>query len=124
MSLTDKTVKIEIDSTMHARGPENEQERMIWAILDTAWNLLREGALHSTIYAVRKSIEDAGATTLTDEQIFESLKDNPDAPRNYREMAPADPRAQAMVSAAFHLLLSESMSWADEAVNGGACDRH
>jgi hypothetical protein len=117
LELVDKTVKIEIDPELHKNRPEpNEQERRIWETLDTAWNLLREGALHAVIFAVRSSLEEVGAEVLTGEQIFESLKDNPDAPRNYREVAPASPIAQSMVSAAFQILMQESMDVAAESL--------
>lgn len=117
LKLVDKTVKIEIDPELHKNRHEpNGQERLVWETLDTAWNLLREGALHAVIFAVRSSLEQAGAEALTDEQIFESLKDNPNAPRNYREMAPASPIAQSMVSAAFQVLMQEVMDVAAESL--------
>lgn len=117
MSDETKTVKIEIDPDLHHREPVDDRERMVWATLDTAWNLLREQALHMTIKAVRDSVKMAGGNPPSDEEIFESLRGRPDAPQSYREMAPTSPSAQAMLSAVFQTLLQEAVNTAFESID-------
>ena len=46
--MIDRTVPVVSDPKLHPRAPEGAVEEMMWAYLDTAYNLLRELAVRYT----------------------------------------------------------------------------
>lgn len=118
MSDEPRTIAVRIDSEFHGgKEPRDEVERLIWEILDTAWNLLREGAVRVTIAELNSQLSENGVEFRLDpEQIFAENADNPDAPRSYMDLAPQKGDGESVelagmsLQAAFELLAQQTFA--------------
>lgn len=92
MSEQNRTVTVEVDFELHGGAePESEVQRITWEVLDTAWKLLREGAVRVVLAEVRAQLAEQGLPTLPDDEAMFRLareSDDPDAPVSYLDLAP------------------------------------
>ena len=114
-----RTIPVEVVASMHKRPPQDEYERLSWAALDTAWNLLRETAIRLVLADVREQIAAHGGTFPSDEELFAREADNPDFPHSYLDMAPSPEDAGRALDTAFRILLVTSFDNAVAAVESG-----
>lgn len=52
----DPTITLKIDPSYHDRAPENAQEDLVWPVMDTVWNLLRETAAKVALLDIREAL--------------------------------------------------------------------
>jgi len=82
-----RTITVAIDPEQHGGAePESEVARIVWETIDTAWNLLREGAVRTTMVALR----EANPELPSDEELFREAAESgvPGAPTSYLDLAP------------------------------------
>lgn len=118
MSETYGTVDIKIDPALHPADekPDGPGDEMVWAYLDTAYNLLREASVRSTIQAAREAAEGFGITDFpTDEELFADPDLIVEGVRGYLDLAPDHPVAASGLLGAFSAL--EKLA-ADTALRG------
>lgn len=84
--MSEHTITVAVDPKLHTREPGSESERLTWAALDTAWNLLREYAVRVTIQDIREANPDSGFPA-TDQELFDSAHPL-GGPANHLELAP------------------------------------
>lgn len=84
--MSEHTITVAVDPKLHIREPGSESERLVWAALDTAWNLLREYAVRVTIQDIREANPDSGFPA-TDQELFDSAHPL-GGPANHLELAP------------------------------------
>jgi len=87
MSDSERTITVAIDLAAHGgRQPESEAQRIVWETLDTAWKLLREGAVRVTLARIREANPELPA----DEELFRMARESgdPAAPSGYLDLAP------------------------------------
>lgn len=99
---------------------DNELERLAYAAIDTAWNLLNEYAVRVTLQEIREEAERVGADFPSDTGLFREARESgdPDAPTSYRDLYPGDYDDRLALSGFFAALLVK----ADEAVRLAAED--
>ena len=103
---------IEIDPELHkGKAPEDEVTRITWETLDTAWNVLRDGAVRTVLQTLREDVAGPGFPA-TDEELFKLLGERlgDDAPKSYRDLAPRSKDAAALLAATFGLLEDQALS--------------
>jgi len=119
-----RIITVQIDAEQHGGvEPESEGERIVWETLDTAWNLLREGAVRVTLAGIRA----ANPEFPSDEELFRQAAESgvPDAPTSYLDLAPdkgdgsAVELAAVAIRSAFHVLAERAMS---DAIHGLGLD--
>jgi len=82
-------VHVGIDPELHQREPESEAQRITWAALDTAWNLLRETAVRLALLELREQLTAQGFTDMpTDEDLFELAREEGEGATSYLDLAP------------------------------------
>jgi hypothetical protein len=116
--LPKRTVEVKINKEIHKREPENAQEALAWAVLDTTFDLLREYAVRSVLQTARESARAAGEEFPDDdEQIFaDSQAEHGDiAPKNHLDLAPMCRTAALSLAAAYQHLEDEVMEEAGAA---------
>lgn len=110
MSTENPTFEVKVDPSLHTREPENEVERLNWAVLDTTWNLLREYAVRITLAEIREQYPDLPS----DEKLFEEAKQtaeesgDPEVPTSYADLAPVNKLAAAGLAGAFQVLQDDA----------------
>ena len=85
-----RTVTVEIDSELHGgKEPKDEVQRLTWEILDTAWNLLREGAVRVTIAELKAQFTEQGVEFNDADEIFakNADSDDPGDAKSYMDLA-------------------------------------
>lgn len=108
LELVKDAVVVEVDPEMHRRQPENVQETIAWAVLDTAYGLLRDGAVRINLQSFREQATENGIDfPATDEELFARFAKlgDPEAPKSYRDLAPDDSIAAYALHDAFMLLV-------------------
>jgi hypothetical protein len=113
-----RTVEVKINPELHSRAPEDQQEALTWAVLDTVWDLLREYAVRTTLQKAREAAREAGAEFPDDdEQVFldAQAEHGDDAPKNHLDLAPDCQTAAMALAAAFQHLEYETLNEAQEA---------
>lgn len=116
--MTDKhSVEVKSDAP---DAHDNELERLAYAAIDTAWNLLNEYAVRVTLQEIREEAERVGADFPSDTGLFREARESgdPDAPTSYRDLYPGDYDDRLALSGFFAALLVK----ADEAVRLAAED--
>lgn len=115
-------VKIQVDGQLNpGQVPENDHEAHTWALLDTAYNLLRVGIVKVLIAELREHLVEQGANALpTDEQIFEAIRasGDPDGPTSYKDLAPDTHLARMGLKGVFGVLLDEASAMVEEGLAG------
>lgn len=109
-----RTITVAVDPTLHSREPATESERATWEILDTAWNLLREGSVRVTLAEIREQLAEKGETFPSDEELFAENPGDPDHPRSYLDLAPTNELAAMGMAGAFQLLSDQAFLDASE----------
>lgn len=115
-ALLKDVVLVEFDQSMHTSAPQSEEDQVEWAVLDTAYNLLRDTAVRLTMMEIRKQAAEQGVVWPSDEQLFAEQDDI----KSYRDLAPSSPEAAIGLHAVFTLLLTEAFAEAQDAINGQA----
>lgn len=121
MSNAPRTITVEIDPELHGgKEPRDEGQRLVWETLDTAWNLLREGAVRAALAEIRAQLEEQGFTEMpTDEELFAKANEtgaDPDLPKTYMDLAvqlgngPAVELAEQGLYGAFTVLAEQTMA--------------
>lgn len=118
--MTTRTVEVKIDETVHERAPRDETEALIWATLDTAYNLLRETAVRLTLIEIREQGAEQGVAVESDEELFRECRESgdPEAPTSYMDLAPDNELAARGLYAAFGLLVDQAYEDARQGLNG------
>lgn len=99
-----RTVEIklhpELRSAMEDPAPKTDEDKAVWPLLDTAYQLVREAAVRAVFVEIRKQAAQQGVTLGTDEELIEqSLASGVEgAPKSVMDLAPDHP----MVADAFH----------------------
>ncbi len=112
-------VEVQFDPELHTREPANAQEALMWSVLDTAWNLLREYAVRITLQEARDQAHAAGEEFPdSDEQVFaDSIAEHGEnAPKGHLDLAVDCPAVISMLASAFDHLVQETM---ENAATGG-----
>jgi len=82
-------VHVGVDPSRHNEEPESEVQRLTWAALDTAWNLLRETAVRLALLELREQLTAQGFTDMpTDEDLFEQAREEGEGATSYLDLAP------------------------------------
>lgn len=111
-------IVVAFDPTLHARSPESPSEEIVWAYLDTAYNLLREAAARLTIQEMREVAIEAGFPFPDDEQVFKDMAENTGVVATYMDLAPHSNKVAAAMDAAFRLLVAKARHEAADAAGG------
>ncbi len=100
------TVKVEIDEARHKTQPQDEVERIVWAYIDTAYNLMRVAAVRANLTELRIRLAEQGLTVPSDEEMFADLKasGDPEAPTTYLDLGPSRRDAALLLATAFEIL--------------------
>lgn len=108
-------VVVELDPKYHPHDPEDATEALVWAALDTAWNILGEAAVKSILLQIREQSAELGFEMPPDDEIFRLASEDgdPDAPTCYRDLIPESVVAANLIGRAFQILV-------DLAGNGAA----
>jgi len=101
-------VAVEVDPAMHYRDPEGENETLTWAVLDTTWKLLREYAVRLVLTDLRAQAVGQGVNFPSDEELFAQDLDDPEAARNYLDLAAEPERAGRGLHDALQVLYKET----------------
>lgn len=87
-----RTITVAIDPELHdGEQPKSDRQRALWETLDTAWNLIREGAVRVTLADIREQLAEQGFTGMpSDEELFALGRESgdPEAPTSYLDLAP------------------------------------
>lgn len=108
------TVEIRIDMTLHPgqQEPVDPAERIAWAYMDTAYSLIRVGAVRAALEGLR----DKGDELPSDELLFSE----PDGPKTYLDLAPADDLAAYGLAQAYTRLENLALTLFDRALRDAA----
>lgn len=115
------TVTVSVDPKMHTRVPSNPGQEIVWAYLDTAYNLLREAAVRLTIQDMRDSAAELGLPfPETDQEVFESMaaqgaKYDIEPPKNYLDLATHSDAVTTALDLGFNVLVEQVRDEALEA---------
>jgi len=119
VAIVKDVIPVEIDSTMYDDDHplmQSQRDREILAVTSTAYNLMADTAARFAAEDLRKSLEGQGKTGLpSDEEIFESLRDDPEAAHSYRDLAPRDEETLMAVAGVFFKLMGLATSEAFQA---------
>lgn len=115
MSEEKHTVTVEVDLPIHKRPPQDGYEKIAWAALDTAWNLLREYAVRAVLAEMRELAEEDGIPFPSDEELLS----REGGPRTYLDMAVNPEDAGQALDAAFRILIAETVFALTEGIGGG-----
>lgn len=113
-----RTITVGIDPSMHPGGEStNEYQKLLWAALDTAWNLLSEYAVRITLVQIREAMHAQGHEFPDEAGLFEQAvaTGDPNAPRSYDDLKEGDYVAAEMLTAMFDRLIESTM----RAASGG-----
>lgn len=111
-----------IDPSMHSRTPENRTEEIVWAHLDTAYNLIREGAVRLLLEDMRSSAVEVGIPfPETDEELFKQMGETAaelgeKGPENHLDLAPHSDAFAAALDLMFRTFYAEAREEALEAM--------
>lgn len=121
------TIPVEFDESMHptiSLDGLDEQTKLSFAALDTAYKLLREYAVRVTLVSVRETLGEAGVTVPSDDELFRQSRESgvEGAPASYMDLAPDLRGAALALHDAFTLLVDASIEEAAEALGLGVED--
>lgn len=100
-------IEVKVDEERHTRAPENEVERLSWAATDTAIRILAEYAARIVMADLRLQVAEQGGYVPSDGELFQAAIDSgdPDAPKDYYELAAIDRQSETGVDAVFRRLV-------------------
>lgn len=111
-----RVVPVEIDATLHTSSPDPEAAET-WAVLDTAYNLLRDHAVKETIKQMRAQALEDGHSFPEDELIF--AQSAALGVSGYRDLAVNDPLAARGLMAVYEVLVKVTVENANDALGFG-----
>lgn len=113
-------IEVKVDPERHDRAPENDVERLSWAATDTAIRILAEYAARAVMADIRAQAADRGGYVPSDGELFQAAIDSgdPDAPKDYYDLAATDGLSETGVDAAFQRLFGLNYRLAARAING------
>ena len=107
-----RKIEVQVNESMHNRKPQTRTEEISWAALDTAYGLLRDTAVELTFQVMREQAATQGLEfPMTDEDLFAkaAASGDPEAPKNYADLAPDDERAAYSLHSALHILAEQAL---------------
>lgn len=111
-----KIVEVKIDEKVHPNPPQDEASQLVWAALDTAYNLLRETAAEVTFMEVRKQAKEQGFEYPDEAVMFAQAAER--GIRGWYDLAPDHPLAIEGIKSVFDVLAMVAMQEAEEGING------
>lgn len=125
--MSEQTVTIKLDPAYHDRAPENAQEDLLWPVMDTVWNLLREVAAKVSLLSIKDQIaeECPEVEVPSEEVLFAHLNRNcpcGNQEHGWLDVAPDSGVAAAMFSQAYDALASHVLVYMVGAVQVGDGD--
>lgn len=104
--MTDKhDIRIEIDETVHPDPPEDEVERITWAHLDTALNVMRAGVARLVLLSARESAKAAGEEFPGEEELLKAITEEGERPARIHDLGiSCESVAIALMSTWEHML--------------------
>lgn len=74
----DPTIALKINPDYHDRDPENAQEDLVWPVMDTVWDLLRETAARVALLEIREALaaQFPDVELPSEEAMFAHLNEN------------------------------------------------
>lgn len=111
---------------MHLRAPEDRAEEIVWATLDTVYNLMREGATRLVIQELRETYAEMGASyPMTDEATLEMAIANAvamgvEAPKSLLDLAPHSSHVTEALDLSFRVLAIECRKHLNAALDQAA----
>lgn len=117
------TFKVELDPQVERDAPPTEAHRIQWAYLDTALNVLREGAARSVLLAVREAAARDGQEFPSDAEIMaQAAKDRAageeDAPEGLKDFVYVPGEAMRGLSLIFEVLMDSTAGMMSESFAG------
>lgn len=114
--MSEQAVTIKLDPAYHDRAPENAQEDLLWPVMDTVWNLLREVAGKIALLDIKDQIakEHPEVEVPSEEVLFSHLNRNcpcGNQEHGWLDVAPDSPVAAALFSQAYDALASHVLSF-------------
>lgn len=102
MDLARRSVEIklhpELRDALADPAPKTDEEKVVWPLLDTAYQLVREAAVRAVFVEVRRQAAEQGITLGTDEELIAASSDVEGAPENVMDLAPDS----ATIASTFH----------------------
>ena len=117
------TVTVSVDPKMHTRAPSNPAQEIVWAYLDTAYNLLREAAVRLTIQDMRDSAAELSLPfPETDQEVFDAMaaqgaKFDIEPPKEYLDLATHSEAVTTAMELGFKILVQQVREEAMEAAH-------
>lgn len=112
-----RVVPVELDPELHIIDQDlTDAEKETWAVLDTAYNLLRDHAAKKAVEEVRRQAKAQGIEFPDDAVVFAQTASEGVA--GYRDLAVNHPLAARGMVAVYEVLLTETLSQAEDAING------
>ncbi len=114
-------VTVAVDPSIHTRTPDAGGQAIVWAYLDTAYNLLREAAVRLTIQDMRDSAAELGLPfPATDDEVFKSMavqgeKFDIEPPKTYLDLATHSDEVVTALDLSFKVLVQQVRDEALEA---------
>lgn len=99
-----RVIPVEIDASMHEGQPEDAQAAVVWAALDTAYNLLRDTAVEVVLMDIRKQAAEQGHNVPEDVLLFMNSGLGESGIKGYRDLAPDHPLAAEGIMRVFEVL--------------------
>lgn len=113
-----------VDPSMHTRAPADRAEEIVWAYLDTAYNLIRESAVRLLLEDMRSSAAEVGIQfPATDEELFADMNATAaglgeEGPKNHLDLAPHSDAVATALDLTFQAFYAEARKYAREALEG------
>lgn len=118
-----RTVEIklhpELRSALEDPAPKTEEDREVWPLLDTAYQLIREAAVRAVFVEIRRQAKEQGVEIGDDEELFRQARESgvEGAPTTYMDLAPDHPMIARTFHSAFAALYNLAMQDAATGLN-------
>lgn len=118
-----RTVEIKLHPELRAAmadpTPKTDEDKVVWPLLDTAYQLVREAAVRAVFVEIRKQAAEQGVTLGTDEELIQQSLDSgvEGAPKTVMDLAPDHPMVADAFHSAFEGLFALAMQDAVQGLN-------
>lgn len=128
MDLARRSVEIklhpELRDALADPAPKTDEEKVVWPLLDTAYQLVREAAVRAVFVEVRRQAAEQGITLGTDETLIRESQESgvEGAPRSVMDLAPDSATIastfHAVFEGLFELALRDAITGLNDATTG------